>query len=113
MSSRTPKVGPKGIEDMSGLPASPTSIEVWITSNAGRNKRCAAVDMDDALAIAADGRITENHMVCVEVDQRRILRWDRDRVIGENCWRPVDPEEFETLGAIRQIHRAKGHPYTC
>jgi hypothetical protein len=103
----------QGIEDMSGVPASRTAVEVWITSNAGRNKRRAAVDIVDALAIAAAARITENHMVCVEVDQRRVLRWDRDRVIGENCWRPVNPEEFETLGAIRQVHRAKGHPDAC
>jgi hypothetical protein len=87
----------------------PAAIQVCITSNGGVNSLQRAEDMDEALALAARARITEHHMVCVEVDAQRVLRWDRDQIVGENHWRRVDPDDMETLGPISEIHRAKGH----
>ena len=42
-------------------------------------------------------------MVCIEADGQRVKRWDRDRAVGENRWRKVDPEEMEVLGQIREV----------
>ncbi|MDT8840272.1 hypothetical protein ParKJ_22875 [Paraburkholderia fungorum] len=87
----------------------PAAVQVCVTSNGGVSSLQRAEDMDDALALAARARITEHHTLCVEVDAQRVLRWDRDQIVGENHWRRVDPDDMETLGPIREIHRAKGH----
>ncbi|WP_165989278.1 hypothetical protein [Caballeronia sp. SBC1] len=45
-------------EDTGGMCDSRTPVLVWITSNAGRNMRHTAIDMDDVLAIACHSRTT-------------------------------------------------------
>lgn len=45
-------------EDTGEMCDSRTAVLVWITSNAGRNMRHAAIDIDDVLAIACHSRTT-------------------------------------------------------
>lgn len=92
-----------------GTTETPAAIQVCVTSNGGGSTLQRAEDMDDALALAAQASVTEHHMVCVEVDAQRVLRWDRDQIVGENHWHRVDLDDMETVGPIREIRRAKGH----
>lgn len=59
-----------------GTTETPAAIQVCVTSNGGGSTLQRAEDMDDALALAAQASVTEHHMVCVEVDAQRVLRWD-------------------------------------
>lgn len=72
-------------------------------TNDGSNIRVPAATRPDAEILAKKARVTTNHMVCIEENGERVKRWDRDRVSGENRWRAVDVDEFETLGKIREI----------
>ena len=62
---------------------------------------------EEARKVAKSVRVTDNHMVCVEDQEtgERIFRWDRSRVVGENHWRKVYPDEMEVLGPIRAVVR--------
>lgn len=74
-------------------------------SNDGEDHAVEVAGLDDAKKRAKNYRTNENYMVCVMEDGNRILRWDRDGMIGSNRWRAVDPNEFETLGPLRAVTR--------
>ncbi len=79
-------------------------IRIHYRSNSGEDVYLNASSTSEAITQAAQFRITDNHMVCIERDSDRIHRWDRDRVIAGNRWRKVvDPYEMEVLGKITQI----------
>ncbi|MEG0868982.1 MAG: hypothetical protein RSD49_01425 [Hafnia sp.] len=78
-------------------------IEVTARSNDGYDSAKAASDMADAMKVAKGLRTPGNHMVCIVQDGVRTLRWDRSRVVGENRWRKVNPDDFEVLGQIRSV----------
>lgn len=44
-------------------------------------------------------------MVCIEESGERMLRWDRDKIGGENRWRKVDVDALETFGIVRKVVR--------
>lgn len=81
-------------------------IQVCIRSNNGVDSAQNAESLTEATLLAKKARSVSNHMVTIEVDGERTIRWDRDRVSGENRWRAVDADEFETLGKIREVARA-------
>lgn len=45
----------------------------------------------------------KNHMIRLFYDGVCDQRWDRDRVKDKNQWSPVDPDEIQILGPIREI----------
>lgn len=59
-----------------------------------------------ATAFAKNFRVTTNHMVCIEVAEGRIKRWDREQIDGESRWWSVEPDTMETLHKIRIVRRA-------
>jgi hypothetical protein len=85
-------------------------IRVHYRTNDGDDDHLDAETMDQALELAKQVRVTSNHMVCILADEMRVQRWDRDRIVGENRWRPVDPDTMETLGPIRAVTRSKACP---
>lgn len=84
----------------------PKKISVIAVSNLGEEVITLASSQTEATKIAKSKRVTANHMVCIDVDDMRHSRWDRDRIEGENRWARTDPGEMETLGPIRQCTRA-------
>ncbi len=87
--------------------ASSESWKVHVRSNDGSERYVSASDEVQASKIAKRHRQVGNYMVCIENgDAIRTHRWDRNKVEGENRWRRVDPDEFETLGPLRTIRRA-------
>lgn len=100
---------PERIDDWG--PVSPdkrsvAGIRVCVRSNSGEDIELIVECLETANAAAKAARATSNHMVCIEVDGQRVKRWERDRVVGENRWRKVDPEEMEVLGQIREVVKA-------
>lgn len=83
-----------------------TRYAIAFRSNDGQDHSVATGDLADAEKKAKGYRTPANYMVCITKDEERILRWDRDHMMGENRWRAVDVDEFETLGAIRSIVRS-------
>ena len=75
-------------------------------ANDGIDAACESSDAANAEILAKGLRTTANYMVCIEVDGQRVKRWDRSKVVGENRWRAVDVDAFETLGKLREVHRA-------
>lgn len=80
--------------------------EIEYRSNDGENHTTAATGLDDAKKKAKSYRSSENYMVCITEDGGRVLRWDREPLVGENSWSAVDPDEFETLGPLRSVIRS-------
>lgn len=79
------------------------NIEVASRSNEGVDSIVKVDDQAAAERTAKALRIATNHMVCIVVDDERIKRWDRQRVVDGNRWRAVDVDDFETLGPVRQV----------
>jgi hypothetical protein len=79
------------------------AIRVIARSNTGEESAEDATDRNDAARRAKTLRTPVNHMVWIEENGQRFLRWDRDRVKDSNHWRKVDPDDFETLGQIREV----------
>ncbi|MFL1449395.1 hypothetical protein ACI77O_13440 [Pseudomonas tritici] len=78
-------------------------IKVTVRTNSGENKAVPASDIDDAMSIAKKFRTQDSYMVCIVQDEVRMMRWDRETVVGENQWYQEDPGAFELLGAVRSI----------
>ncbi|MBN6739175.1 hypothetical protein JKG47_01180 [Acidithiobacillus sp. MC6.1] len=83
------------------------AFRVCVRNNQGQDWYVGAASLDTAKTIAKTSRTTDNHMVCIEEKGHRILRWDRNKVVGENHWRKVDVYAFETLGTIATVIRAR------
>lgn len=81
------------------------SFKVHVRSNDGSDNYHPATDEPDALQTAKKHRNAGNYMVCIETDGVRAHRWDRNKIEGENRWRRVDPDNFETLGRLRIVRR--------
>lgn len=82
------------------------NICVNIRGNDGVDSTLEATTMKDAEKLAKTAMSVSNHMVIITSNKERLKRWDRERVVGENRWRSVEADEFETLGQIREVHRA-------
>lgn len=81
------------------------SINLIVVSNEGEETKIELESTQEAKDVINKNATTGNHMICLEIDGIRTKRWDRERVVGENNWHAVDPDEMETLGPIRQVHR--------
>lgn len=79
------------------------NIKVACRSNNGAEIEHEVVDRAEAERIAKSLRTAANHMVFIVIDGRREKRWDRNKVVGENRWRSVDVNAFETVGPIREV----------
>lgn len=66
-----------------------------------------SASLDTAKTIAKGNRHSGNYMVCIEENGERIIRWDRDKIGGENRWRKVDTDAFEMLGIVREVVRPR------
>lgn len=82
-------------------------IKVTNRANDGVDAARESTDTASAERLAKGLRTTANFMVCIEVDGQRVKRWDRSKDVGENRWRSVDVEAFETLGKLREVQRVK------
>lgn len=80
-------------------------IEVVVRQNDGETTVRLASDEAEAQSIVKAALTPSNHMVRMDVDGQKWQRWDRDRVVGQNRWRDVDPHSFEALGPIHQVVR--------
>lgn len=78
-------------------------IEVLVRKNDGDESVTLARDESEAQSLVKAALTPSNHMVRMEVDGVKWQRWDRDRVVGLNRWRDVDPLSFEVIGPIREI----------
>lgn len=78
-------------------------MEIHIRDNNGFDTYFHANTEKEALRIAENKKVTDNHMICIVDDGFRYIRWDRDRVVGENSWCECDPEDMEVLGKIREV----------
>ncbi len=83
------------------------SFRVCVRNNQGQDWHVGAASLNTVKTIAKTNRTDNKHMVCIEENGNRILRSDRNEVVGENCWRKVDVDAFETLGQIRLVRRAQ------
>lgn len=81
------------------------SIVVTVRSNEGVDSRHDVSSTEEASATVKQHAQSGNHMICVEIDGERTDRWDREHIKGENRWLRTDPDEFETLGKIREVIR--------
>lgn len=80
-------------------------IEVNVWSNDGDKVVATANDVSHAEAIVREACISSNHMIRVDVNGKKHQRWDRERFVGENNWREVDPHSLMVIGKIREIMR--------
>lgn len=78
-------------------------IQVVIRQNDGVESVELAQDEPHAQALVKAALMPGNHMVRMDVDGERWQRWDRDRVVGKNRWREVDPHSFDVVGPIREV----------
>lgn len=81
------------------------NIRVNIRGNDGVDSTLDATTIEDAEKLAKKARATSNHMVAITLDKERVKRWDRERVVGENRWRAVEVDTFETLGQISEVRK--------
>ncbi|MBU2722837.1 type IV pilus biogenesis protein PilI [Acidithiobacillus ferridurans] len=80
-------------------------FRVHARNNQGHDWHVWAASLDTAKIIAKGNRHSGNHMVCIEESGERMLRWDRDKIGGENRWRKVDVDALETFGIVRKVVR--------
>lgn len=81
------------------------SIKVIVRSNKGIDIEHNVDTTEAASSMVKQNAITDNHMICLEIDGIRTQRWDRERIVGENRWKVTEPDEMEVLGQIREVHR--------
>jgi hypothetical protein len=46
-----------------------------------------------------------NYMICIEVNSKRIRRWDREIIANCNKWYICRPDDFEILGELITINK--------
>ena len=78
-------------------------IEVVVRRNDGVETVHETQDETSAQTLVKAALTPGNHMVRMDVDGERWQRWDRDRVVGKNRWRDVDPHSFDVVGPIREV----------
>jgi hypothetical protein len=78
-------------------------IEVVVRHNDGMETVQLVQDEANAQSLVKAALTPGNHMVCINVNGERCQRWDRERVVGKNRWRAVDPDSFEVVGPIREV----------
>ncbi|ENU7100581.1 hypothetical protein ACFICF_004526 [Salmonella enterica] len=66
-----------------------------------------AVSEEHAMKIAKTMRNTRNHMVVIESDGVRLLRWDRTHIRGENRWRRCHTEDVMIIGPVPEMIRVR------
>ncbi|EAY5040422.1 pilus assembly protein PilI [Salmonella enterica] len=78
---------------------------ILVVANDGREELIDVNPDKDLAHIIKSYRKPENRMVCIIADGTRILRWDRSYASrAKNHWRKVDPDSFEILGSVENIH---------
>lgn len=78
---------------------------VLARTNDGVDALKVATDQAHATALAKAARTSDHHMVCISLDGKRLHRWERSPVAGQNLWQKVTVDAIETQGLMREIHR--------
>ena len=79
------------------------SIKVCVRNNSGVDADFHVSSTDVAQKIITENANPKNHMIRLFYDGVCDQRWDRDRVKDKNQWSPVDPDEIQIIGPIREI----------
>ncbi|EAA7555570.1 hypothetical protein BHZ80_24485 [Salmonella enterica] len=60
-----------------------------------------------ASSITGSGKLKtqNNYMVCIEENNKRIKRWDREIFGNEAKWRSCPPDKFEILGKMTLVYK--------
>lgn len=81
------------------------NISVVAISNLGEKVVTPVSNQTEATKLAKCKRVTANHMVCIDVDDMRHSRWDRDRIEGENRWSKTDPVRWKPSGSFVRVRK--------
>lgn len=78
-------------------------IEVLVRRNDGLETVQLAQDEASAQSLVDAALNPGNHMIHIVLDGVKWQRWDRERIVGKNVWRDVDPHAFQIIGPIREV----------
>jgi len=82
-------------------------IKVHVRKNNGEDTYLQPHTILEALDIAKRARNANNYMVCIEIDDDRTHRWDREFAINANRWRKREPDAREPKGRLPSVYQTR------
>lgn len=73
--------------------------------NTGTDVRISFPSLLICMIEAKNQKTTHNYMICIEENNIRIKRWDRELFGNETRWRTCPPDKFEILGKLTFIYK--------
>jgi hypothetical protein len=80
---------------------------VHYRENTGEDHRIFTENLNECARNILELKNLTNHMICVEENGERILRWDKEISFDSNKWKPCPPDELEIIGRIPLIRKLK------
>lgn len=75
--------------------------------NTGEDLRIFTENLNECARNILELKNLKNHMICVEENGERILRWDKEITFDSNKWKSCPPDEVEIIGKIPLIRKLK------
>jgi hypothetical protein len=75
--------------------------------NTGEDFRIFTENLNECARNILELKNLTNHMICIEENGERILRWDKEITFDSNKWKPCSPDELEIIGRIPLIRKLK------